>query len=101
MNPPKQKRNSLYFKCNDYLSKKCLWVYNVFMQIETFLIENPWVLLLIILWVLPWKGYALWRASKNNHKKWFVVLFLINTLAILDIIYIFAIDRRQEGRIIK
>lgn len=71
------------------------------MQIENFLAENPWVLLLIIAWVLPWKGYALWRAAKNSHNKWFVALYLINTLAILDIIYIFFIDKKQEGRIIE
>ncbi len=63
-------------------------------NIEQFLIENPWLILLIMLWVLPWKGYALWRASKNSHNKWFIVLFLINTLAILDIIYIFVINKK-------
>jgi len=55
-----------------------------------------WVLILIMLWVLPWKGYSLWLASKNNHKKWFITLLVLNTLAILDIIYIFFINKRKK-----
>ncbi len=51
-------------------------------------IDNPWVLFLIMLWVMPWKGVALWRASRSGHMKWFIVLFLVNTLAILEIIYL-------------
>ncbi|MDO8601114.1 MAG: DUF5652 family protein [bacterium] len=47
------------------------------------------ILLAIIAWVLPWKGYALWKAAKNSHKKWFIVMLVMNTLAILEIVYIF------------
>jgi len=47
------------------------------------------VLFLLLLWVLPWKGVALWRAARNAQKKWFIVLLILNTLAILEIIYIF------------
>ncbi|MDO8742946.1 MAG: DUF5652 family protein [Candidatus Azambacteria bacterium] len=56
---------------------------------EQYLTGNQWIIWLILLWTLPWKGIALWRAVKNNHKKWFVALLVINTLAILEIIYIF------------
>ena len=55
-----------------------------------------WVLIVIMLWVLPWKGYSLWLASKSNHKKWFIALLVLNTLAILDIIYIFFINKRKK-----
>lgn len=57
-------------------------------------ISSP-LILLTLLWVLPWTpptrhpGVALWKAAKNGHKKWFIALFLLNTLAILEIIYIF------------
>lgn len=47
------------------------------------------VLLLATLWSLPWKGVALWKAANRNHKAWFVILLIFNTLAILDAIYIF------------
>lgn len=50
--------------------------------------KNLWIFL-TFLWVLPWKGVALWKAARNGHKKWFIALFLLNTFAILEIIYIF------------
>ena len=49
--------------------------------------------LLAALWILPWKGYALWLAARNSHKWWFIALLVINTVAILEIIYIFAVGR--------
>jgi len=58
--------------------------------------ENQWVVWLILLWILPWKGVALWKASKNNHKKWFVALLLVNTMAILEIIYIFFFSKEKQ-----
>ena len=64
---------------------------------EQYLIENLQLILwLIILWTVPWKGVALWKASKNNHKKWFVVLLVVNTLAILEIIYIFFFSKPSK-----
>jgi len=55
---------------------------------------NPLLLLLIVLWTLPWKAVALWRAVKRNELKWFIVLLIFNTLAILEIVYIFYFSRR-------
>ena len=59
--------------------------------------ENVSLLLfLALLWTLPWKGVALWKAARNGHKVWYVVLFLVNTLAILEIIYIFFFAKKKE-----
>ena len=63
---------------------------------EQFLMKNQWIIFLAILWALPWKGVALWKAAKNNQKMWFVVLFLFNTLAILEILYIFVFSRKKQ-----
>jgi len=51
---------------------------------------------LILLWTLPWKGIALWRAAGNKHRWWFIAIFLVNTLAIMEIIYIFGFSKKQE-----
>lgn len=53
--------------------------------------EKNWLIFIIIaaLWTIPWKGVALWKSAKNGHLIWFIALFLINSLAILEIIYIF------------
>ena len=65
---------------------------------QQFILGNQWIIFAAIAWTLPWKGIALWKAAKNNDKTWFVVLFLINTLAILDIIYIvfFGKEKKEE-----
>lgn len=46
------------------------------------------LVLLAIFWAMPWKGVALWKAARNKQTAWFVVLFLVNTLAILEILYL-------------
>jgi len=56
-----------------------------------------WFVLLLLAWTLPWKGVALWRAAGNKHLWWFVALLLLNTLAILEIIYIFGFSRRKSA----
>ncbi len=58
--------------------------------------QNSWVILLLALWVLPWKGVALWKAARRAEKWWFVALLVVNSLAILDIIYIFYFSRKKE-----
>ena len=56
------------------------------------------VLLMVLaaLWTLPWKGYALWRAARIGDTWWFIALLVLNTLAILDIIYIFLLAPKRE-----
>jgi len=57
--------------------------------------NNLILLLVMVLWVLPWKGYSLWIASKKNHKIWFVILLILNTFGILEIIYVFGVAKKQ------
>ncbi len=63
---------------------------------EQILNNNFWVILLITLWVLPWKGVALWKSARNKQMKWFVALLILNTLAILPIIYIFYFSKPRR-----
>ena len=60
----------------------------------SYFLQNNLILILIAVWVLPWKGYAMWTAAKRSHKIWFVALLILNTLAILDIFYIFVIAKK-------
>jgi hypothetical protein len=66
---------------------------------EQFLINNiiP-ITLITMIWCLPWEAVALWRAARNGHKAWFIVLFLTNTLAILEIIYIFGFSKKGNKK---
>ena len=70
-------------------------MFESFFSLSTNLTSGEGLLLLSLLWVLPWKGVALWKAAKNAHKKWFIALFLLNTLAILEIIYIFYFSKKK------
>jgi len=63
---------------------------------EQFLQNNVWVVLLAALWAIPWKGVALWKAARFGQKWWFVALLVINTLAILEIVYIFVVARKKS-----
>lgn len=60
------------------------------------------VFVLLAIWSLSWKGIALWTAAKKNQIKWFIALLIINTLGILEIIYIYLFSKKQSswGKII-
>ncbi len=57
------------------------------------------LLVLIALWVLFWKGLALWHAVKRNEKKWFVAILVLNTFSILELIYLFYIVKIKSIRL--
>lgn len=56
-------------------------------------------ILIIIAWTLPWKGVALWKSARNDQLAWFIVLLLVNTLGILEILYIFFFQKQKEGSV--
>lgn len=55
------------------------------------------VVFLAIAWSAVWKGIALWRAGRNGQLAWFIVMLIINTLGVLEIIYIFAFSRKKTA----
>jgi hypothetical protein len=59
-----------------------------------------YVLFLILIWTLPWKGVALWKSAKNGNKKWFIVMLIVNSLALLEIIYIFYFSARGKNKVL-
>ena len=62
---------------------------------QLFLAENPTLFISLIVWSIVWKGFALWKAGKNRDFVWFVVLLIVNTLGLLEIIYLFAIKSKS------
>jgi len=65
------------------------------MTLITFLTTHTWVIIAAAIWTIPWKGIALWRAARRRSYAWFVVLLIVNTLGILEIIYIFKFSRKK------
>lgn len=45
-------------------------------------------LIAIAIWSLVLKGFALWHAARGSQKWWFLAMLVINTLGILEIIYL-------------
>jgi hypothetical protein len=59
------------------------------------------IIITILIWSLIWKGFALWKAAGKKQMIWFIVLFLVNTIGILDILYIYVfskIDLEQNAK---
>lgn len=50
---------------------------------------------ILTVWSLIWKGIALWKSAQDGSKPWFVALLLINTIGILEIIYIFFFSKKK------
>ena len=48
----------------------------------------------LVLWTITWKAYGAWTAAKHNHKKWFVAMLILNTVGILEIIYVFYVAKK-------
>ena len=50
--------------------------------------NNLYLLILIAVWDIIWKGIGLWKAARNGQKYWFIAMLLINSAGILPILYI-------------
>jgi len=59
---------------------------------------NPALLFVLIVWTVIWKGLALWKASHRESPVWFVVLLVVNTLGILEILYLFIFSEMKAKR---
>lgn len=64
---------------------------------------NEWITndvfwVVFIVWVLVWKGFALWRAAHNKSKWWFGVMLIINTAGLLEIVYLFIFSKIESRK---
>jgi len=47
----------------------------------------PWILLL---WGLVWELFAMWKAAKKRHIAWFIILFVVQLIGYLHILFLIA-----------
>lgn len=62
-------------------------------------LQNPPVVIaisLLAIWSFIWKAFALYRAGSNRSPGWFIVLAFVNTLGILEILYLAIFSRRRR-----
>lgn len=55
----------------------------------------PLMQYVLLVWSIAWKGLALWNAAKNSQKNWFIAILVINTLGIIEIIYLFGFAKEK------
>jgi heme A synthase len=53
--------------------------------------------LVLVVWSLFWKGLALWKAARKTDKVWYIVLLVVNTVGILEILYIYFFSKKKQG----
>lgn len=49
------------------------------------------ILPILVLWSIFWKGLALWHSGRRGNAWWFVILLVVNTMGILEIVYLFGV----------
>jgi len=55
----------------------------------------------LMIWSVIWKGIALWRAGRNNQLGWFIALMILNTLGILEIVYLLTAGKKKDVAAVK
>jgi membrane protein YdbS with pleckstrin-like domain len=65
------------------------------MDLNIWFQNNWWWFVILWIWSLVWKIFALWRAAHKEDKAWFVALMILNTAGLLEIFYLFVFSQRQ------
>lgn len=57
----------------------------------------PWyIVAALAVWSVFWKGMGLWRAARCGDKVWFVAILLVNTVGILEILYLYVFNKKPN-----
>jgi hypothetical protein len=78
-----------------YLAKINILCYREYMDLSALPLFPPVAQFFLLAWSIAWKGLALWKASKNDQRNWFIAVLVINTLGILEIIYLFRFAKKK------
>lgn len=57
--------------------------------------------LALLAWSLVWKGLGLWHAAKRKQSWWFIAMLVVNTVGILEIVYLFAVAKVKTDELFK
>ena len=50
----------------------------------------------LLVWSITWKGLALWKAAQQKDSGWFIAMLILNTMGILEIIYLYVISKKEK-----
>jgi methionyl-tRNA synthetase len=54
-----------------------------------------WVFFILYIWSILWKGLTLWRSANLKQRNWFVAILILNTVGILEIVYLFFFAKKK------
>lgn len=54
-------------------------------------------LILVSLWSVVWKAFALWQSARSGERWWFLAFMVLNTVGILEILYLFVFTKGSKG----
>ncbi len=55
------------------------------------------LLVLLLIWTTVIKAFALWYAARNGQVFWFVALLILNSVGILELVYLLAFRKDKQG----
>lgn len=60
-------------------------------------LAGAWWVAPLVVWSIVWKGIALWKTARDKALPWFIVIFIFNTVGILEILYIYVFSKMGTG----
>ncbi len=71
---------------------------SLFVQLSTQYGVPFWMFAIVLIWSTVWKLLALWKSARKNHIIWFIILAFINTVGILEILYIYVFSDMKSNK---
>ncbi|HRH25749.1 MAG TPA: DUF5652 family protein [Parcubacteria group bacterium] len=68
---------------------------------EAWIIAHPIISALALIWIMAWKGLALWKSAELQQKPWFIAILIVNTFGLLEIFYLFVIARKYTVEVVE
>ncbi|OGH16041.1 MAG: hypothetical protein A3C30_00705 [Candidatus Levybacteria bacterium RIFCSPHIGHO2_02_FULL_40_18] len=64
-------------------------------MVDPNIVGSPILLIVLYIWSLIAKGIALWRAANLKQRNWFIAILVLNTLGVLDLVYLFKFAEKK------
>jgi len=55
------------------------------------------LIIVVALWTIVLKGFALWFSARAGQRNWFIALLVLNTLGILELIYLILFRQKSAS----
>jgi len=70
-------------------------------EIPTWYIQYIWLIVLIGIFELVLKAFALWHSARGRQLAWYIILLVFNTAGILPIIYLIFFKKKEKSIAVK